>query len=101
MCVCVALLRARANARRLGTSGHALLVANRRYNFMVYNSISQLTHLAGMGIAVGNNLRAGEWLEFEEGNDPWQRSKHAMCNMWDEWVGMRETVLEEQAKTAG
>ena len=43
----------------------------------------------------------GEWLEFEEGNDPWERSKHAMCNMWDEWVGMRETVLEERAKITG
>ena len=30
----------------------------------------------------------GEWLEFEPGNDPWERSKHAMCNMWDEWEGL-------------
>ena len=34
----------------------------------------------------------GEWLTFEEGNDPWERSKHAMCNMWHEWDGMQETV---------
>ena len=40
----------------------------------------------------------GEWLEFEEGNDPWERSKYAMCNMWHEWVGMHEIVAEEQAK---
>ena len=32
----------------------------------------------------------GEWLEFEEGNDPWERSKRAMCNMWDEWEGMED-----------
>ena len=34
----------------------------------------------------------GEWLDFEEGNDPWARSKHHMCNMWDAWEGMAETV---------
>lgn len=36
----------------------------------------------------------GEWLEFEEGNDPWERSKYAMCNMWDEWEGMQDVVAE-------
>ena len=39
----------------------------------------------------------GEWLEYEEGNDPWERSKFAMCNMWHEWVGMKEVVAEQQA----
>ena len=39
----------------------------------------------------------GEWLKFEEGNDPWERSKYAMCNMWDEWEGMQEVVAEQQA----
>lgn len=34
----------------------------------------------------------GEWLEYEEGNNPWERSKDAMCNMWDEWEGMNEVV---------
>ena len=47
----------------------------------------------------------GEWLEFEDGNDPWERSKHAMCNMWHEWEGMAEFVAEkdrqaEQAEAA-
>jgi hypothetical protein len=41
----------------------------------------------------------GEWLEYEEGNNPWERSKHAMCNIWDEWQGMQAVVAEEQAKT--
>ena len=40
----------------------------------------------------------GGWLEFEEGNDPWERSKQAMCHMWDEWEGMREVVAEQRAK---
>ncbi len=39
----------------------------------------------------------GEWLEYEEGNDPWERSKHAMCNMWHEWDGMQEVVAEQRA----
>ena len=34
----------------------------------------------------------GEWLEYETGNDPWKRSKEAMCNMWDEWEGLQQTV---------
>ena len=40
----------------------------------------------------------GEWLEYEEGNNPWERSKYAMCNMWHEWDGMQEVVAEELAK---
>ena len=43
----------------------------------------------------------GEWLEYEEGNDPWERSKYAMCHMWHEWEGMQKVVAEEQAKEAG
>ena len=39
-------------------------------------------------------LEFGEWLDFEEGNDPWQRSKYAMCNLWHEWEGMREVAEE-------
>ena len=42
----------------------------------------------------------GEWLEFEEGNNPWERSKDALCDMWDEWQGMTEVVAEERAKEA-
>ena len=38
----------------------------------------------------------GEWLEFEDGNNPWEKSKDAMCNMWDEWEGMTDVVREMQ-----
>ena len=38
----------------------------------------------------------GEWLEFEEGNNPWERSKYAMCNMWHEWEGMGEIVAANE-----
>ena len=40
----------------------------------------------------------GEWLTFEDGNDPWERSKFALCNMWNEWEGMQDVVAEEYAK---
>ena len=40
----------------------------------------------------------GEWLDYEEGNDPWERSKLAMCNMWDEWEGLQEVIKEESSK---
>ena len=38
----------------------------------------------------------GEWLNFAPGNDPWQRSKYAMCNMWHEWDGMEEVVADAE-----
>lgn len=41
---------------------------------------------------------AGGWLDFEDGNDPWERSKYAMCNMWHEWEGMGDIVAEEKAR---
>ena len=54
-------------ACRLATaSGHALLLANHRYNF----DIGGLTHLTQMSIVVGNNLREDEWLEFESSSFP-------------------------------
>ena len=42
----------------------------------------------------------GEWLHFERGNDPWQRSKYAMCNMWHEWDGMGGVVEAERERAA-
>lgn len=38
----------------------------------------------------------GEWLDYEEGNNPWERSKYAMCNMWHEWQGLRDVVAEQE-----
>ena len=40
----------------------------------------------------------GEWLEYEDGNDPWARSKRALTNMWEEWEGMQQVVAEETPK---
>ena len=41
----------------------------------------------------------GEWLEYEDGNNPWERSKHAMCNMWHEWDGMQDVVALQHKAT--
>ncbi len=41
--------------------------------------------------------RMGEWLEYEEGNNPWERSKRALTHMWDEWEGMADVVAREKA----
>ena len=40
----------------------------------------------------------GSFLEFEEGNNPYERSKFALCNMYHEWDGMQQIVAEERAK---
>jgi hypothetical protein len=40
----------------------------------------------------------GSFLEFEEGNDPYERSRYALCNMYHEWDGMTEIVAQERAK---
>ncbi len=42
----------------------------------------------------------GEFLDYEEGNDPWERSRHALCNIWEEWEGMQDIVREELATVA-
>jgi hypothetical protein len=40
----------------------------------------------------------GGFLTFEEGNDAYQRSKFALCNMYHEWDGMQQIVAEQRAK---
>ena len=40
----------------------------------------------------------GSFIEFEAGNDAYERSKFALCNMYHEWDGMQEIVAEERAK---
>ena len=42
----------------------------------------------------------GEWLDYEEDNNPWERSKDALCDMWDEWQGMGDVVRANQAGAA-
>jgi len=37
----------------------------------------------------------GGWISYEDGNNPWERSRHALCNMWDEWEGMQDIVVAE------
>ena len=40
----------------------------------------------------------GSFLNFEEGNNPWERSKFALCNMYHEWDGMQAIVAEERMR---
>ena len=30
----------------------------------------------------------GTWINYEEGNNPWEKSKYAMCNIWEEFEGI-------------
>lgn len=59
MCVCV-----RAYLSGLG-SDHAIVVANRRYNFDV-----ALTHFESGTFSLGNQLLPGEWVELESSSYP-------------------------------
>ena len=38
----------------------------------------------------------GEFLDYEADNDPWERSRDAICDMWREWEGMQQVVAEAQ-----
>ncbi len=40
----------------------------------------------------------GEWMEYPEGVDPWERSKHLLCHPWEVWEGMQQVVAAERAK---
>ncbi len=40
----------------------------------------------------------GEWLQYPEGVDPWERSKHLLCHPWEVWEGMQQVVADERAK---
>ena len=35
---------------------------------------------------------------MEDGNNPWERSKQTMYNLWEEWEGMRQVVAQEELK---
>ena len=40
----------------------------------------------------------GEWLQYPEGVNPWERSKHLLCHPWEVWEGMQQVVADERAK---
>jgi len=35
----------------------------------------------------------GTWINYEDGNDPWEKSKYAMCNIWEEFEGINPSEL--------
>ena len=65
--------------------------------FRIRNKSRQPNHMVNGVSDHPDRGQRGEWLEYEEGNDPWERSKYAICNMWHEWEGMRSVVTEMEA----
>jgi hypothetical protein len=43
----------------------------------------------------------GEFLAYEDGNDPWERSRLALCDPWSEWDGMADVVAAERGSPLG
>ena len=65
--------------------------------FRIRNKSRQPNHKVNGVSDHPDHGQMGEWLEYEEGNNPWERSKHHLCNMWDEWEGMQHIVREMQS----
>jgi hypothetical protein len=65
--------------------------------FRLRNKCRQPSKVATGGSDHPDRAWTGEFLEYEPGNDPWERSKDAMCNMWSEWDGMGAVVRAERA----
>ena len=66
--------------------------------FRIRNKKRQPNHMVNGVSDHPDRGQRGEWLEYEEGNNPWNRSKFALCNMWDEWEGMRDVVTENEGE---
>ena len=62
--------------------------------FRIRNKSRQPNHIATGLSDHPDRGQMGEWLEYEAGNNPWQRSKDALCNQWAEWQGMQDIVGE-------
>lgn len=67
--------------------------------FRIRNKSRQPNHVVSGVSDHPDRGQMGEWLEYEEGNNPWERSKHHLCNMWEEWEGMQDVVAEMEAET--
>ena len=65
--------------------------------FRIRNKSRQPIHVVNGVSDHPDRGQMGEWLEYEEGNNPWERSKHHLCNMWEEWEGMQDVVAEMKA----
>jgi hypothetical protein len=66
--------------------------------YRIRNKSRQPNHIVSGVSDHPDRGQMGEWLEYEEGNNPWERSKRALTHMWEEWEGMQDVVAEEQAK---
>lgn len=68
--------------------------------FRIRNKSRQPKHMVNGVSDHPDRGQRGEWLEYEEGNNPWERSKFALQNMWNEWEGMGDVVAEMEAQQA-
>ena len=68
--------------------------------FRIRNKSRQPNHMVSGVSDHPDRGQRGEWLEYEAGNNPWERSKYAICNMWHEWEGMREVVADMETQQA-
>lgn len=37
---------------------------------------------------------SGKWIKYENGNNPWERSKYAICNIWEEFDGIYSLEMQ-------
>ena len=65
--------------------------------FRIRNKSRQPNHVVSGLHDHPDRGQMGEWLDYEDGNNPWERSRRAITHMWDEWEGMADTVASEQA----
>jgi hypothetical protein len=38
----------------------------------------------------------GEWLDLGSDENPWERSKESICDMWADWSGMQKLVASNK-----
>jgi hypothetical protein len=90
-CIAVYQIPHSATRNELGTESRKNVI------FRIRNKKRQPLKLVNGVTDHADRGQRGEWLEFEEGNNPWERSKYAMCNMWHEWDGLQDVVAEERS----
>ncbi len=68
--------------------------------FRIRNKVRQPAHVVSGVSDHPDRGQMGEWLDYEPGNNPWERSKDALCDQWSEWQGMQGIVREMRSPPA-
>ena len=66
--------------------------------FRIRNKKRQPNHVATGLSDHPDRGQMGEWLNYESDNNPWERSKDALCDQWAEWQGMQDIVKEMRGR---